>query len=255
MRGMSGVCGTCSAAEWLDAVPCSDLLRHADAMSQLRRGRSRCPRVSVLAAGRTQAAPNHELDISASLQLLVPADAHGVPSRATSGTTAAEAPVTSAVPAPVAAFQIDAEATRLDILPPGMAVPDTAPDEVVFQADTDPDVAQALAALEKLMKDVPDSVATAVTRAIQLGRTSRTTYADLAGVDIIAKELRKVVTMPLVHPDFFSSYGLEPPRGVLMHGPPGSGKTRLACAAAAEAGASLLVRHWSRVPCTMRVRI
>lgn len=40
--------------------------------------------------------------------------------------------------------------------------------------------------------------------------------------------------MPMVHPEIFSSMGIRPPRGVLLHGPPGCGKTLLAHAIAGE---------------------
>jgi SpoVK/Ycf46/Vps4 family AAA+-type ATPase len=42
-------------------------------------------------------------------------------------------------------------------------------------------------------------------------------------------------------PQVFTRLCIQPPRGVLLHGPPGSGKTVLACAAAADAGAALFV--------------
>lgn len=173
------------------------------------------------------------------LQLLVPPDATA------DNTASGDALPTAATPA----FQIDAEVTKLELLAPGMAIPDRPPNALpVFPAETDTVLARALAALELSMREVPDSAVTAVTRAIGLGRASHTTYADLAGVDLLAKELHRLVTMPLKRPDFFTTYGLDPPRGVLMYGPPGSGKTRLACAAAAEAEASMMVRHSGCLP-------
>lgn len=48
-------------------------------------------------------------------------------------------------------------------------------------------------------------------------------------------------------PHLFVQYGIRPPRGVLLHGPPGCGKTMLAAAAAAEAGATLFVLNGSDI--------
>ena len=55
------------------------------------------------------------------------------------------------------------------------------------------------------------------------------------------KSLRELVTLPLKFPQLFSRYNMKPPRGVLLWGPPGTGKTCLARAAAAEVGVPLFV--------------
>lgn len=55
------------------------------------------------------------------------------------------------------------------------------------------------------------------------------------------KALRELVTLPLKFPQLFSRYNMRPPRGVLLWGPPGTGKTCLARAAAAEVGVPLFV--------------
>lgn len=55
------------------------------------------------------------------------------------------------------------------------------------------------------------------------------------------KALRELVTLPLKHPQLFARYNIRPPRGVLLWGPPGTGKTCLACAAAAEVGVPFFI--------------
>lgn len=65
-------------------------------------------------------------------------------------------------------------------------------------------------------------------------------YDDIGGcADAIAK-LREIVELPLRHPVLFTSIGVKPPKGVLMYGPPGCGKTMIAKAVAYETGSFFL---------------
>ena len=64
------------------------------------------------------------------------------------------------------------------------------------------------------------------------------TFADIGGLEEPLRQLRERIEAPLRHPEVFQKLGIEPPRGVLLVGPPGCGKTLLARALAREAGAS-----------------
>ncbi|KOO29026.1 vesicular transport protein, partial [Chrysochromulina tobinii] len=55
-----------------------------------------------------------------------------------------------------------------------------------------------------------------------------------------ASKVRELVEYPLTHPEIYAHLGVEPPRGLLLHGPPGCGKTLLACSIAAELGCAFL---------------
>lgn len=57
-------------------------------------------------------------------------------------------------------------------------------------------------------------------------------YSDIGGMDIQKQEVREAVELPLTHFDLYKQIGIDPPRGVLMYGPPGCGKTMLAKAVA-----------------------
>ncbi len=66
---------------------------------------------------------------------------------------------------------------------------------------------------------------------------SRITYEDIGGLKEEIQRLREMVELPLRHPEIFQRLGIEPPKGVLLYGPPGCGKTLLAKAVANESDA------------------
>ena len=66
------------------------------------------------------------------------------------------------------------------------------------------------------------------------------TLADLGGVDSIIQQLEDLIVLPLLQPSIYSTSKIQPPRGILLHGPPGCGKTMIANAFAAELGVSFI---------------
>lgn len=61
---------------------------------------------------------------------------------------------------------------------------------------------------------------------------SNFTFADVGGNAEIVKELKQMIEWPLKHSTIFKWLGVSPPKGILVSGPPGSGKTLLAMAIA-----------------------
>ncbi|HMP57217.1 MAG TPA: AAA family ATPase, partial [Novosphingobium sp.] len=69
------------------------------------------------------------------------------------------------------------------------------------------------------------------------GSRADVNYDDVGGMGDTIRQLREMVELPLRYPELFTRLGVDPPRGVLLHGPPGTGKTRLARAVANESEA------------------
>src|SRR5256712_223469 len=66
----------------------------------------------------------------------------------------------------------------------------------------------------------------------------RVNWSDVGGLEDVKMKLREAVEMPLKDPEAFKRMGIRPPRGILLYGPPGSGKTLLAKAVATESEAN-----------------
>ncbi len=77
-------------------------------------------------------------------------------------------------------------------------------------------------------------------RVMQVDRSPEVTYQDIGGIDEQIDEVRETVEMPLRNPGMFEEVGIEPPAGVLLHGPPGTGKTMLAKAVANQTDATFI---------------
>jgi len=65
-------------------------------------------------------------------------------------------------------------------------------------------------------------------------------WSDVGGLDNIKQELKEAIEWPLKYPDIFREAGTNPPKGILLYGKPGTGKTLLAKAVANESGVNFI---------------
>jgi proteasome regulatory subunit len=77
-------------------------------------------------------------------------------------------------------------------------------------------------------------------RVMQVDQSPDVSYADIGGIDEQMEEVRETVEMPIENPEMFDEVGIDPPSGVLLHGPPGTGKTMLAKAVANQTDATFI---------------
>ena len=77
-------------------------------------------------------------------------------------------------------------------------------------------------------------------RVMELIEAPNVDYSSIGGLDQQIQEVVETIELPLTDPDLFRDVGVEPPTGILLYGPPGSGKTLIAKAVASRANATFL---------------
>ena len=85
-----------------------------------------------------------------------------------------------------------------------------------------------------------DTETDARAQAMEISEKPGVDYEDIGGLESQIQEVREAVEDPLTNPEKFESVGIEPPTGVLLHGPPGTGKTMLAKAVANQTDATFI---------------
>jgi len=140
------------------------------------------------------------------------------------------------------------EAYVTDLLPDGRVVvkSSTGPSLVVPVAPTVPaeklSVGARVALSQKgfaVVEILPDTVDLYV-KAMEVTEAPEVTYSDIGGLEPQIQEIRELVELPLKEPELFEKVGIDPPKGVLLYGPPGCGKTLLAKAVAHETKATFI---------------
>jgi len=73
---------------------------------------------------------------------------------------------------------------------------------------------------------------------MKIDKAPTETYADVGGLEDQIREIKEAVEFPLTHPEIYDEIGIKPPKGVILYGDPGTGKTLLAKAVANETSAT-----------------
>jgi len=93
-----------------------------------------------------------------------------------------------------------------------------------------------------VVKITPKTKVVIHSRAVQeKAFSTNVTYEDIGGLEEEIQRIREMIELPLRYPELFQKLGIEPPKGVLLYGPPGCGKTLLAKAVATEAEANFVL--------------
>ncbi len=108
-----------------------------------------------------------------------------------------------------------------------------------MREDVEPDSRVAVNNSLSIVKTLDDETDVRA-RVMEVDESPDVTYADIGGIEEQMEEVRETVEMPLRSPEMFEQVGIDPPSGVLLHGPPGTGKTMLAKAVANQTDATFI---------------
>jgi 26S proteasome regulatory subunit T2 len=95
--------------------------------------------------------------------------------------------------------------------------------------------AKALAVVGVLADDADPMVSV-----MKVDKAPLESYADVGGLEAQVQEIKEAVELPLTHPELYEDVGIKPPKGVILYGEPGTGKTLLAKAVAHSTSATFL---------------
>ena len=84
-------------------------------------------------------------------------------------------------------------------------------------------IVQVLSVVGLLQDDVDPMVSV-----MKVEKAPLESYADIGGLDAQIQEIKEAVELPLTHPELYEDIGIKPPKGVILYGEPGTGKTLLA---------------------------
>ncbi|KAI4167924.1 MAG: hypothetical protein LQ343_006794 [Gyalolechia ehrenbergii] len=93
---------------------------------------------------------------------------------------------------------------------------------------------------KRLVNGEPPTKKRRATEGIDRSAPTHINLADLGGVDHVIQQLEDLIVLPVLQPEIYARSKIQPPRGILLHGPPGCGKTMIANAFAAELGVSFI---------------
>jgi proteasome regulatory subunit len=108
-----------------------------------------------------------------------------------------------------------------------------------LREDLGPDSRVAVNNSLSIVKELDDETDVRA-RVMQVDQSPDVSYDDIGGIDEQMEEVRETVEMPIESPEMFDEVGIDPPSGVLLHGPPGTGKTMLAKAVANQTDATFI---------------
>ncbi|KAG2138268.1 P-loop containing nucleoside triphosphate hydrolase protein [Suillus cothurnatus] len=87
---------------------------------------------------------------------------------------------------------------------------------------------------------------------MKLDKAPTESYADIGGLENQIQEIKESVELPLTHPELYEEMGIKPPKGVILYGVPGTGKTLLAKAVANQTSATLIQKYLGDGPKLVR---